>query len=183
MANVDRLRNIAIVGPHHGGKTTLVEAILSKTGAVGRRGSVSDGTTVTDHEPEDVAHVQSTSVGFAHFSSDGIDVTIADCPGFVDFFAETKAVLRGVDAAIVVIEADPQRVVQCKATVDFLETLRLPHIFVVNKMDRPGADFGATLAALQDAYGRHVVAEQLPIGNAEQFEGYIDLAERKAWKF
>jgi elongation factor G len=183
MANVDRLRNIAFVGPHHGGKTTLVEAILAKTGAVGRRGSVLDGTTVTDHEPEDVAHAQSTSVGFAHFTSDGIDVTLADCPGFVDFFAETKAALRGVDAAIVVIEADPQRVVQTKATVEFLESLRLPHIFVVNKMDRPGADFAATLAALQDAYGRHVVAEQIPIGNAEQFEGYVDLATRTAWSF
>ena len=112
MANVDRLRNIAFVGPHHAGKTTLVEAILAKTGAIGRRGSVADGTTVTDHEPEDIAHVQSTGVGFAHFTSDGIDVTLADCPGFVDFAAETKAVLRGVDAAIVVIEADPQRVVQ-----------------------------------------------------------------------
>ncbi|HXM07650.1 MAG TPA: GTP-binding protein, partial [Candidatus Acidoferrum sp.] len=158
MANVDRLRNIAFVGPHHAGKTTLVEAILAKTGAIGRRGSVADGTTVTDHEPEDIAHVQSTGVGFAHFTVDGGDVTLADCPGFVDFFAETKALLRGVDAAIVVIEADPQRVVQAKATVDFLESLRLPHLFVVNKMDRPGADFQATLAALQDAYGRHVVA-------------------------
>jgi elongation factor G len=183
MANVDRLRNIAFVGPHHAGKTTLVEAILAKTGAIGRRGSVADGTTVTDHEPEDIAHVQSTGVGFAHFTIDGSDVTLADCPGFVDFFAETKALLRGVDAAIVVIEADPQRVVQAKATVDFLESLRLPHLFVVNKMDRPGADFNATLAALQDAYGRHVVAEQLPIGSAEHFQGYIDLAERKAWKF
>jgi elongation factor G len=183
MADVDRLRNIAFVGPHHAGKTTLVEAILAKTGAVGRRGTVADGTTVTDHEPEDVAHVQSTSVGFAHFSSDGIDVTIADCPGFVDFAAETKAVLRGVDAAIVVIEADPQRVVHSKATVDYLESMRLPHLFVVDKMDRPGADFAGTVAALQDAYGRHVVAEQLPIGSSEQFSGYVDLAEMKAWTF
>jgi elongation factor G len=183
MANVDRLRNVAFVGPHHAGKTTLVEAVLAKTAAISRRGSISDGTTVTDHEPEDVAHVQSTSVGFAHFTSDGTDVTIADCPGFVDFFAETKAVLRGVDAAIIVIEADPQRVVHAKATVDFLDSLRLPHLFVVNKMDRPGADFPGTLAALQDAYGRHVVAEQIPIGSSEQFAGYIDLAEMKAWNF
>ncbi len=183
MADIARLRNIAFVGPHHAGKTTLVEAILAHTSAIGRRGSIADGTTVTDHEPEDVAHVQSTTVGFAHAGADGIDITIVDCPGFVDFYQETKAVLFGVDAAVVVIEADPARVVQSQGIVDFLESLRMPHLFVVNKMDRPGADFAATLAALQNAYGRHVVAEQLPLGSAENFSGYVDLAEMKARSF
>ncbi|HEY1655473.1 MAG TPA: elongation factor G [Candidatus Tumulicola sp.] len=183
MADIARLRNIAFVGPHHAGKTTLVEAILARTSAIGRRGSVADGTTVTDHEPEDVAHVQSTTVGFAHAVADDVDLTIVDCPGFVDFFQETKAVLFGVDAAVVVVEADPARVVQSHGIVEFLESLRMPHLFVVNKMDRPGADFVGTLAALQSAYGRHVVAEQLPIGTAESFRGYVDLAEMKARTF
>jgi elongation factor G len=183
MADIARLRNIAFVGPHHAGKTTLVEAILAHTGAIGRRGSVSDGTTVTDHEPEDVAHVQSTTVGFAHASAGDVDITIVDCPGFVDFFGETKAVLCGVDAAVIVVEADPARIVQTQAVVDYLEAGRMPHLFVINKMDRPGADFAGTLAALQSAYGRHVVAEQLPIGSAEHFRGYVDLAELQARRF
>jgi elongation factor G len=183
MADIARLRNIAFVGPHHAGKTTLVEAVLAHMGAVGRRGSIAEGTTVTDHEPEDVAHVQSTTVGFAHASSDDVDVTIVDCPGFIDFFGETKAALCGVDAAVVVVEADPARIVHTQAVVDYLEALRMPHLFVVNKMDRPGADFAATLAALQGAYGRHVVAEQLPIGVAEQFHGYVDLAEMQGRRF
>ncbi len=180
MAEIGRLRNIAFVGSHHGGKTTLVEALLAFTGAIGRRGSVADGTTVTDHEPEDVAHVQSTTVGFAHTSADGIDITVVDCPGFVDFFEETKAALAGVDAAVIVVEADPGRIVHTQAVVDYLESMRMPHLFVVNKMDRPGADFAGTLAALQEAYGRHVVAEQWPLGAAESFRGYVDLAEMKA---
>ncbi|MGB8519030.1 MAG: elongation factor G [Candidatus Tumulicola sp.] len=183
MADIARLRNIAFVGPHHAGKTTLVEAVLAQMGAIGRRGSVADGTTVTDHEPEDVAHVQSTTVGFAHASSDDVDFTIVDCPGFIDFFGETKAALCGVDAAVIVVEADPGRIVQTQAVVDYLEAGRMPHLFVVNKMDRPGADFAGTLAALQSAYGRHVVAEQLPIGSAEQFRGYVDLAEMQARRF
>ncbi|HEX4012966.1 MAG TPA: elongation factor G [Candidatus Cybelea sp.] len=181
MADIARLRNIAFVGPHHTGKTTLVEAILAHTGAIGRRGSISDGTTVTDHEPEDAAHLQSTTVGFAHATDDGIDITIVDTPGFVDFFEETKQALVGVDAAIVVIEADPGRVVQTQAVLNYIESVRMPHVFVINKMDRPGADFAQTLAALQSAYGRHVVAEQLPLGNAEHFRGYVDLAEMKAY--
>ncbi len=183
MADIERLRNIAFVGPHHAGKTTLVEAILAHTGAIGRRGSIADGTTVTDHEPEDTAHLQSTTVGFAHASDDGIDITIVDAPGFVDFFEETKQALAGVDAAVVVVEADPGRIVQTQAIVDHLESTHMPHIFVVNKLDRPGADFAGTLAALQNAYGRHVVAEQLPLGSAENFSGYVDLAKMSAYRF
>ncbi|MBV8066933.1 MAG: 50S ribosome-binding GTPase [Candidatus Eremiobacteraeota bacterium] len=86
LADIGRLRNIAFVGPHHAGKTTLVEAILAYTGAIGRRGSISDGTTVTDHEPEDAAHLQSTTVGYAHAGSGDFDITLVDAPGFVDFF-------------------------------------------------------------------------------------------------
>jgi elongation factor G len=183
LADIERLRNIAFVGPHHAGKTTLVEAILAHTGAIGRRGSIAEGTTVTDHEPEDAAHLQSTTAGFAHASPNGVTVTIVDTPGFVDFFEETKQALAGVDAAVVVVEADPGRIVQTQAIVDYLEATRMPHIFVINKMDRPGADFTQTLAELQNAYGRHVVAEQLPIGSAEHFDGYIDLATTTAYRF
>jgi elongation factor G len=183
LADIARLRNVAFVGPHHAGKTTLVEAILAQTGAIGRRGSIADGTTVTDHEPEDAAHLQSTTVGFAHTTVDGFDVNIIDAPGFVDFFEETKQALAAVDAAVVVLEADPGRIVQTQTLIEHLESTRVPHIFVINKMDRPGADFAATLAALQDAYGRHVVAEQLPIGSAEHFRGYVDLAHMKAYNF
>jgi elongation factor G len=185
-----RQRNIAFVGPHHAGKTTLVEAVLAHCSAIPRRGTIADGTTVTDHEPEDVAHVQTTTAGFAHCTSHDIDITIADAPGFVDFFEETKLVLSGVDAAVIVVEADPVRVVQTKAIVDFLEARKMPHLFVINKLDRPGADFEATLSALSALFGRHVVAEQWPLftrANASEkhsgFSGYVDLCDMKAYAF
>src|SRR5579872_4843740 len=139
MTEIARLRNIAFVGPHHAGKTTLVEAILAYSGAIGRRGSVADGTTVTDHEPEDIAHAQSTTVGFAHARESGTEFTFVDAPGFVDFFEETKMALCGIDAAVIVLEADPARVVQSQSLVEELESRRTPHLFVINKMDRPGA--------------------------------------------
>ncbi|MBV9027519.1 MAG: elongation factor G [Candidatus Eremiobacteraeota bacterium] len=183
MADIERLRNIAFVGPHHSGKTTLIEAILAHTGAIGRRGSVGEGSTVTDHEPEETSHLQSTAAAFAHTTADGIDITIVDTPGFVDFFEETKQALAGVDAAVIVVEADPGRIVQTQTMVDHLEATHMPHVVVINKLDRPGADFAATLAALQQAYGRHLVAEQWPIGSADQFRGYVDLAHLKAYAF
>ncbi|MBV8490073.1 MAG: elongation factor G, partial [Candidatus Eremiobacteraeota bacterium] len=177
---ISRRRNVAVVGLHHAGKTTLIEGLLAHCGAIPRRGSVADGTTTTDYEPESIGHAQSTHVSFAHASCGDVDVTLIDTPGFVDFFEETKVALLAADAAIVVIEADPHRIPQCRALVEFLEERKLPHLFFINKMDRPSAQFRPTLDALIAAYGRHVVAEQLPIGEAENFRGYIDLTERKA---
>ena len=188
--DIDRQRNIAFVGPHHAGKTTLVEAVLAHCGAIGRRGSIVDGTTVTDHEPECIGHAQSTTVGFAHANCGPIDVTIVDTPGFIDFFEETKMALSGVDAAVIVVEADPGRAVHTQVLVDYLEARKMPHCFVINKLDRPGADFEGTLAALQVLYGRHVVAEQWPIvlrpaqdDKVSGFSGYVDLATMKAYTF
>ncbi len=183
MTDISRVRNIAVVGTHHAGKTTLVEAILSHCGAIGRKGAVTDGTSTTDYEPECVGHAQSTTVGFAHCTADGIDMTLVDCPGFIDFFEETKLAISGCDAALVVLDGEPLRVSQTQALIDFIESRKMPHLFVVNKMDRPGSDFNRTLEALQNAYGRHVVAEQLPIGAAENFKGYVDLAARKAYLY
>jgi len=180
---ISRRRNVAVVGLHHAGKTTLIEGLLAHCGAIPRRGSVADGTTTTDYEPESIGHAQSTNVAFAHVTCGDVDVTLIDTPGFVDFFEETKVALLAADAAIVVIEADPQRIPQARALVEFLEERKLPHLFFINKMDRPGAAFGPTLDALIAAYGRHVVAEQLPIGEAESFRGYIDLPERRARVF
>lgn len=182
-SDISRVRNIGIVGSHHAGKTTLVEAILAHCGAIGRKGSVIDGTTTTDYEPECIEHAQSTCVGFAHCAADGIDMTLVDCPGFVDFFEETKLALSGCDAAVIVIEADPSRVSQTQMLLEYLESRKMPHMFVVNKMDRPGADFAGTLEELQRCYGRHVVAEQWPIGSADAFKGFVDLAKRRAYLF
>jgi len=183
MADISRLRNIAIVGSHHSGKTTLVEAILAHCNAIPRKGSVADGTATTDFEPECIHHAQSTSVGFAHAMCDDIDLNLIDCPGFIDFFEETKAAMLGADAAVVVLEADPSRIPQTQTLLEYIEARKLPHLFIVNKLDRPGSDFAATVKELQRAYGRHVVAEQWPLGVAEKFQGYVDLAEMKAYRY
>src|ERR1700690_1759397 len=120
MEHIARLRNIAIVGPHHAGKTTLVEALLAHCGAIPRRGSVRDGTTTTDCEPEAIDHLQSVCVGFAHAACGPVDLTLVDTPGFVDFFEETKLALVAADAAVVVIDTEPGRVAQTAALVEFL---------------------------------------------------------------
>jgi elongation factor G len=173
--DISRRRNLAVVGLHHAGKTTLTEAILHHCGAIPRRGSVADGTTTTDFEPECIGHAQSTCVGFAHTACGDVDLVLIDAPGFVDFLEESKIALLAADAAVVVIDADPNRIPQTRALIDFLESRHMPHLFFINKMDRPGANAAATLEALVAAYGIHVVAEQLPVGEGEAFTGVVDL--------
>src|SRR5271165_350640 len=181
MGDIARRRNVAFVGPHHAGKTTLIEALLVQCGAIPRRGSVADGTTTTDHEPESIDRGQSTCVGFAHAETPTIDLTIVDCPGFVEFVEEAKLALLAADAAVIVIDADPARVRQTRALVEFLEARKMPHCFFVNKLDKPGSNFRGTLAELNALFGNRIVAEHLPIGEGENFRGYIDLAEGRAY--
>src|SRR5581483_10019441 len=130
--------------------------------------------------PEAIDHLQSVCAGFAHAACGPVDMNLVDTPGFVDFFEETKTVLSAVDAAVVVIDAEPDRVAQTAAIVDFLEMRKMPHLFFVNKLDRPGANFDATLTALREAYGPHVVAAQLPIGSGPAFGGIVDLTHQTA---
>ena len=181
MGELARRRNVAFIGTHHAGKTTLVEALLVRCGAIPRRGSVADGTTTTDHEPESIDRGQSTCVGFAYATTAAIDLTIVDCPGFVEFAEEAKLALLAADAAVIVIDADPSRVRQTRSLVEFLEARKMPHCFFVNKLDKAGSNFRATLAELNATFGNRIVAEQLPIGEGESFRGYIDLAERRAF--
>src|SRR5579864_5937546 len=97
------IRNVALVGPHHSGKTTLVEAMLALTGAVPRKGSVVEHTATTDHDPEAHAHQMSVAPGFAHAESQGAHINLIDCPGAIDFFEDTKLALLGADAAVIVV--------------------------------------------------------------------------------
>ena len=177
------IRNVAFVGPHHSGKTTLVEALLAQTGAIPRKGLVTDGTATTDHDPESHAHQMSVTPSFAHLQSDGVRINIIDCPGAVDFFEETKFALLGADAAVVIVEADPARIPQVEILVDYLESRKMPHCFVINRLDRPGADFPETYAQLRRRFGNHVVTEQLPIGQGEGFAGYVDVITMQAYAY
>lgn len=183
MSDIARRRTVAVVGPQHSGKTTLVEAILHRCGAIPRRGAVADGTTTTDFEPESVARAQSTSVGFAYAACPNIDLTLIDTPGYVDFLEETKLALLAADAVVVVVDGDTARAKQVRGIIAAIEERALPHCFFVNKLDRPGSDFRTALDELIALFGRRVVAEDLPIGEGEGFRGYIDLAEQQAFVY
>ncbi len=183
VAQAQGIRNVAFVGPHHSGKTTLVEALLASAQALPRKGSVVDGTSTTDHDPESHSHQMSVAPSFAYLKSGNVLVNLIDCPGAVDFLEETKFALAAADAAVVVVEADANRLPQVEILVDYLESLKMPHCFVINRLDRPGADFVGTYSALRERFGHHVVAEHAPIGQAENLSGFVDIVTMKAYKY
>ena len=176
-------RNIAIVGPYSSGKTTLLESLLSVTGAIARKGSVTKGNTVGDSEPEARAHSMTVEINAAYTEYGGINFSFLDCPGSVELLQETMNALIGADAAIVVCEPDPSRVLTVAPILQFLDTWEIPHLLWINKIDKANDSFRTVLDALKDLSSRPLVLHQYPIGNGSQLTGFIDLVTEQAFHY
>ncbi len=174
------IRNVALVGHHGAGKTSLAEALLATTGAIARRGSVEKGTTVMDFEPEEVTRQLSISTSLAPFIVNGVKVNLLDTPGYTDFAAEMLAALANVDLAVVVVSATDGVQAQTEDAWRAAARLDVPRVIVVNKLDRERADFDRTLAEIRAAFGAGVAPVELPIGHESNFHGVIDLLDDTA---
>jgi elongation factor G len=174
-------RCIALVGPFQSGKTTLLEAILARTGAIQRQGSVEAGTTVGDGSPEARHHHMSVEVSVASTAFLGDTYTFVDCPGSVEFVHDMRAVLPAVDAAIVVCEADARKVPQLQLVLRELEQLGIPRFLFLNKIDKADKRVRETLALLQPASRVPLVLRQIPIWSNEIITGFVDLALERAF--
>jgi elongation factor G len=176
-------RCIALVGPFQSGKTTLLEAILARTGAVPRAGSVDSGTSVGDSSPEARHHKMSVALTAATTTFMGESYTFIDCPGSVEFANDMRAALPAVDAAIVVCEADEKKLPQLQIILRELEELKIPRFLFLNKIDRANKRIRETLATLQPASRVPLVLRQIPIWNGELIEGFVDLALERAFVY
>ena len=174
-------RCIALVGPFQSGKTTLLEAILARTGAIPRAGSVDAGTSVGDASAEARHHKMSVAMTAATTTFMGDSYTFLDCPGSIEFAHDMRAALPAVDAAIVVCEADEKKLPQLQIILRELEELRIPRFLFLNKIDRANARIRETLATLQPASRVPLVLRQIPIWNGELIEGFVDLALERAF--
>ena len=174
------IRNVALVGHHGAGKTTLAEALLAATGSLPRRGSVEKGTTVMDFEPEEMARQLSISTGLASFEVNGVKVNLLDTPGYADFAGEMLTALANVDLAVVVVSATDGVQAQTEDAWRAAARLGLPRVIVINKLDRERADFDRTLADIRATFGAGVAPVELPIGHEADFHGVIDLLDDTA---
>ena len=156
-------RCIALVGPFQSGKTSLLEAILARTGAIPRAGSVDDGTSVGDAGTEARQHRMGVGLNVATTTFMGDTYTFIDCPGSVEFAQDMRAVLPVVDAAIVVCEADERKLPQLQIILRELEDLNIPRFLFINKIDKASQRIRETLATLQPASRIPLVLRQIPI--------------------
>src|SRR3954468_5674731 len=174
-------RCIALVGPFQSGKTTLLEAILARTGAIPRAGGVDAGTSVGDASAEARHHKMSVAMTAATTTFMGDSYTFLDCAGSIEFAQDMRGALPAVDAAIVVCEADEKKLPQLQIILRELEELRIPRFLFLNKIDRATARIRETLASLQPASRVPLVLRQIPIWKGELIEGFVDLALERAF--
>ena len=174
---------MALIGHRGCGKTSLHEAMLFEAGAVNRLGKVEDGSTVSDHEPDEQRRGMSINACVSCFQYGDREINLIDTPGDPSFVADTAAALRAADAAVLVINAAAGVEVNTERLWSRADAEGLARLIFVNMLDRERADFFATLEELKGALGSHVVATEIPIGAEQEMRGVVDLIDMEAFVY
>jgi elongation factor G len=179
----DRIRNVALVGHRGSGKTSLHEALLFQAGTINRMGSVIDGTTVSDTDPDEKARQMSITAAMATFEWQDRKVNLIDTPGDSSFIADALGALRVCESAVFVVNGVMGLEVHANRLWQRAAELDLARLIFVNMLDRERADFFRALESLKSAFGPHVVATEIPIGSEHEIRGVIDLVDMKAYEY
>ena len=170
-----QIRNVALVGHSGAGKTMLIEALLAANGMITRKGSIVDGTTVSDSDPAAVHQQRSVTLSLVPLMVDDVKVNLMDTPGYPDFIGELRAGLRASDAALFVVSAVDGIDATTTALWGECEHVKLPRAVVITRMDHPRADYQRTLAACQQAFGDGVLPLCMPLQGEGKGTGLLGL--------
>jgi elongation factor G len=163
VADPAKVRNVVLVGPSGAGKTTLTEALLTASGVLTRAGSVTEGTTVCDHDPAAQRQQRSVGLAVAPLVHQDVKINLIDTPGYMDFVGELRAGLRAADAAIFVVSAAEGVDAMSMALWEECAAVGMPRGVVIARLDHHRADFDAELASCQQAFGAGVLPLYLPV--------------------
>ncbi len=180
---LSRPRCAVLVGPYTSGKTTLLEALLHRAGAIRRKGSVNEGNSVGDALPEARERQMSVEPNFAHAEYLGERWSFIDCPGSVELSQDSRNSLMAADVAVIVAEPEPQRALTLAPIFKFLETFQIPHMLFVNKMDRVNVRVRDLLESLQRISPRPLLLRQVPIRESDHVTGFVDLVSERAYRY
>ena len=172
------VRNVVLVGPSGGGKTTLVEALLVAAGVLSRAGSVMDGSTICDYDDAEIRQQRSVGVAVASLSHDGIKINLVDTPGYADFVGELRAGLRAADCALFVIAANEGVDEPTKSLWQECSQVGMPRAVVITKLDHARANYQEALVAAQSAFGDKVLPLYLPTD-----DGLIGLLSQTRYQY
>ena len=183
-----QVRNVALIGQSGVGKTTLAEALLHRAGVISRRGTISDGTTTLDRDPDEIEHGSSIGLGVASFdwtASDGerYRINVLDTPGHPDFAADFQAALGVADLAVIVVDATGGVEVGTELAWRRCADLDLPRFVFVTRHDRPRADFEQVIADLTASFGAGFTPLELPLGDEADFHGVADVIAETALEY
>ena len=175
------IRNVALIGHGHSGKTSLASAMLFTAGATDRHLKVDEGNTITDFDEEEVARKITIFSSVAALPWQKTKLNLIDTPGFNIFLPEAQSAMIAADAAVVVVDGVAGVEVSTEKVWQFAEDMKLPCIFVVNKLDRERSSFERAVASINERFGRAAVPVQLPLGEEKSFTGIIDLIRMKSF--
>ena len=180
-----RVRNVVLVGHSGAGKTTLVEALLAATGTIGRAGSVTEGTTVSDHDPAAVRQQRSVSLTAASFMHQDVKINLLDTPGYADFVGEVRAGLRAADGALFVVSAVDGVDDTTAALWEECAAVGMPRAVAVTRLDHQRADVDAAVAACREAFGAGVLPLYLPLNgdDGDSVAGLLGLISQRVYDY
>jgi elongation factor G len=179
----NQIRNLAVIGHGHAGKTQLVSSLLYLSGATPRWGKVDEGTTVTDHDEDAIARKITLNSQLGHCEWREHKVNLIDTPGFSAFVPHARPALRVADCAVVVVDAVGGVEVGTEKTWGYANEFITPRLMVITKLDKERADFGAALDSARHTFSRAIVPFTLPIGQEANFKGVVDIVHMKAYEY
>src|SRR5687767_10763060 len=171
---VEDIRNIAFCGHGGCGKTTLADKLLVKTGAVTGEPNVDTGTSICDFDAEEKTHKRTIEASIVHFTHGGKRFNVIDTPGYGDFIGQTIGALRGVDTAVIVLNAHSGIEVNTRRVFKEAEKAGVGRILVINKMDEQNINFGTLIERIRDTFGNQCVLFNVPVGHGPDFKGVVN---------
>ena len=177
------VRNVALIGHGHSGKTSLAAGLLYTAGGTNRLTRVDEGNTVTDYDDDEIQRKLTISTALAPCEWAKKKINLIDTPGFNIFINDTKAAMIAADSALVMVDGVAGVEVQTEKVWNFADEFQMPRAIVINKLDRERSDFDRALASVQEIFGRTAIPVHLPLGAEKDFKGIIDLIRMKAFTY